>query len=61
MAEYNSINDILKEMNVTQYRFAKILNIPQTTVNNWAREIRKCPDYVLELIVYKLKNEGYLE
>mgnify|MGYP004534726113 CR=1 len=61
MAEYNSINDILKEMNVTQYRFAQILNIPKTTVNNWAREIRKCPDYVLELIVYKLRNEGYIQ
>ena len=42
-------------MNITE--FSKYFNIPYRTVQNWELGTRKCPDYVLELMAYKLENE----
>lgn len=42
-------------MNMTD--FGKYFNIPFRTVQNWELGKRKCPDYLLELMEYKLKNE----
>ncbi len=41
--------------------FARYFGIPYRTVQNWEREERKCPDYLIELIRYKLENEGYIK
>lgn len=46
-------------MNVSQ--FARYFNVPLRTVQNWEANSRKCPDYLLELMVYKLNNEGKIE
>ena len=43
------------EMNLTQ--FSRYFEIPYRTVQNWEAGIRQCPDYVLKLMEYKLKNE----
>lgn len=32
--------------------------IPYRTVQDWELGNRKCPDYLLDLMEYKLKNEG---
>lgn len=40
--------------------FAEFFSIPYRTLQNWELGARKCPDYLLELIEYKLKNEGML-
>lgn len=37
--------------------FSKAFNIPYRTLQHWEKETRKCPDYVLELIVFKIKKE----
>lgn len=42
-------------MNLTE--FAKFFNIPYRTVQNWDAGTRKCPDYVIELMAYKLEKE----
>lgn len=42
-------------MNIKQ--FSEYFNIPYRTVQNWDLGLRQCPDYVIELIVYKLNNE----
>ena len=50
-------------MNMTQ--FAKYFNIPYRTVQNWelydkgSKEGRKCPEYLMELMQYKLDNEKH--
>lgn len=41
-------------------KISKYLNIPRRSIENWEAEIRLPPDYVLELIEYKLKNEGLI-
>lgn len=42
-------------MNIKQ--FSEYFNIPYRTVQNWDLGLRQCPEYVLELIIYKLNNE----
>lgn len=44
-------------MNLKQ--FSEYFNIPYRTIQHWEAGDRKCPDYVLELIEYKLQNEGF--
>lgn len=46
-------------MNTTQ--FANYFGIPRRTVQNWKLELANCPEYLLNLIEYKLKKEGILE
>lgn len=46
--------------------FAKYFGIPFRTIQNWEKhgsstEGRKCPDYLLELMKYKLEKEGLLK
>lgn len=47
-------------------KFAEYFEIPYRTVQNWelygeSPEGRLCPDYLIKLMEYKLKNEGLLE
>lgn len=42
---------------MTQTAFAEYFKIPKRTVEHWCAETRKCPEYLLELIIYKLVNE----
>ena len=56
-----TIRDIVRDSRMTQKNFAEYLNIPLRTVENWCTGLRKCPEYVQELIVYKLKNEGFID
>jgi DNA-binding transcriptional regulator YiaG len=60
-AEPPTIKDIVIASKMTQRSFAEHLNIPLRTVENWCGNTRKCPDYVLELIIYKLKSEGIIK
>lgn len=43
---------------MTQQVFAEYFGIPKRTVENWEMGIRKCPEYLLELMRYKLQKEG---
>lgn len=42
-------------MNKTE--FAKYFKIPYRTVQNWEMGARKCPEYLLELMEYKLNSK----
>ncbi len=44
-------------MNVSQ--FSRYFNIPLRTVQGWEYGERKCPEYLLQLIQYKLENEKW--
>ncbi len=46
-------------MNKTKY--AEYFNIPYRTVQNWELELRQCPDYLLDLMQYKLEKEGIIK
>lgn len=42
-------------MNQTQ--FSEYFGIPYRTIQNWELGTRQCPEYLLNLIQYKLDNE----
>ena len=41
---------------MTQKAFAEYFEIPKRTVENWETERNKCPEYLLNLMEYKLKR-----
>ena len=46
-------------MNLTQ--FCQYFKIPYRTLQNWEHEERKCPEYLFELMEYKLRKEGLIK
>ena len=45
-------------MNMTQ--FAEYFGIPYRTIQNWEGGVRQCPEYLMELMRYKLEHEGLI-
>lgn len=52
-----NIKEIRLKTNMTQREFAEYLNIPQRTIENWEGGQRTPPEYVIELIKYKIEKE----
>ena len=52
----------LREMSgMTQKAFAEYFSIPYRTVQDWVAGQRKCPEYLVDLMEYKLKKEGIIK
>ena len=49
--------EIREQSGMNLKQFSEYFNIPYRTVQNWDLGLRQCPDYVLDLISYKLNNE----
>lgn len=41
--------------------FAEYFEIPYRTVQNWENNTRSCPEYLAQLMEYKLIKEGLIE
>lgn len=46
---------------MTQVAFAAYFGVAKRTVESWEGGQRKCPEYLLDLMAYKLKNEGIIK
>lgn len=60
-APYPRVNDIVKlreETGMTRTDFSKYFNIPYRTVENWEFDINQCPEYLYELIKFKLISDN---
>ena len=55
-----TIKELRCQTGMTQKAFAEYFGIPYRTVQDWEYEKRQCPDYLLELMYYKLQCEGLL-
>ena len=53
-----TIKEIRIQAGMTQKQFGEFFGIPRRTIQNWEAEVNKCPEYLLELIKYKLEKEG---
>ena len=42
---------------MTQKAFSEYFGIPKRTIEDWERGSRKCPQYLLDLMEYKLTKE----
>lgn len=56
-----SIKELRRRAAMTQKEFSNYLKIPFRTIQNWELETRKPPEYVVDLIEYKLVKEGLQE
>lgn len=52
-----SIRALRKGTGLSQSDFAEQYNIPVATIRDWEQGRRKCPEYMIELLEYKIKNE----
>lgn len=55
-----NIKSLIEASEMSQTKFAKHLGIPLRTVQNWATEKNKCPDWTTNLIKFRLKAEGVI-
>lgn len=56
-----SVKKLREEAGMSQIQFIKYFDIPKRTVQSWEYEERKCPDYLLALMRYKLEKEGLIK
>ena len=56
-----TIKDLRSRSNMTQKDFAEYFGIPKRTLEDWERGARKCPDYLVELMEYKLETEQMMQ
>ena len=56
-----TIKRLRESSGMTQKAFSDYFNIPRRTIEDWDAERRKCPEYLLRLMEYKLRNEGIVK
>lgn len=56
-----NLQELRKLSGMSQTAFAEYFGIPRRTVQNWDLGQRKCPEYLLELMRYKLEKEGIIK
>ena len=49
--------EILEQSGMNMKQFSDYFEIPYRTVQDWKSGARICPDYLLNLMRYKLENE----
>ena len=52
-----TIREIRSGTGLSQTKFCEPLNIPTRTLQKWETGERKCPDYVVELIAYRVQHD----
>lgn len=57
----DTIKEIRAKTGMTQKAFAEYFGISKRAIESWEGGQRECPEYLLNLIEYKLRNEGLLK
>lgn len=52
-----TIKEIRQSTGLSQAKFGEALNIPKKTLQCWEQGARDCPEYVLELIAYRVAHD----
>lgn len=55
-----TIADLREASGMSIKAFSEYLHIPYRTIQNWLSGEREAPTYLVELIEYKLRNEGLI-
>ena len=56
-----TIKELRQQSGMTQKEFAEYFEIPKRTIEDWDRGVRKCPEYLVALIEYKLTKEAKIK
>ena len=60
-ADEISFKELLEKSNMKMTQFSEYFNVPYRTVQDWKAGVRKCPAYVVELLIYKLEKEKIIK
>ena len=52
-----TIREIRDSTGLSQSKFAEALHIPVRTIQKWEIGERSCPEYVVELIAYRVQHD----
>lgn len=53
-----TFKELRQQSGMTQKAFAEYFEIPKRTIESWDMGERKCPEYLLKLMEYKLTKEN---
>ena len=53
--------ELRKLSGMTQAQFSEYFEIPKRTIEEWDRGTRKCNDYLVKLMEYKLRKENIIK
>lgn len=53
-----TIKEIRALTGLSRAEFGRVYHIPERTLDDWEKERRTPPPYVLELLEYRVKNES---
>lgn len=56
-----TLKELRESAGMSRRQFCEYFEIPYRTLQDWELGNRSCPHYVVALIAYKLKHEGYIE
>ena len=56
-----NITELIEASGMSRPAFAEYFGIPYRTIQNWDLGLRDCPEYLLELMKYKLEKENLLK
>ena len=52
-----TIKEIRQSTGLSQAKFSEALGIPTRTLQKWETGERSCPEYVVDLIAYRVKHD----
>lgn len=52
-----TIQEFIKTSGMTHKQLSERFQIPKRTIEDWSRGVRKCPDYVVNMMIEILSNE----
>ena len=61
LSEQADFKELRIKSGMSQKVFADFFGIPKRTVENWEAGVNNCPSYLLDLMKYKLINEGKIK
>ncbi len=56
-----TIKELREQTGLSQKAFGEYFGIPRRTVQNWETGANECNQYIIDLMEYKLRNEGKIE
>ena len=54
------VKKLREEMGLNRKQFSEYFGIPYRTVQDWEADKRELPEYLLRLMVYKVKTENLI-
>lgn len=55
------VKALRQQAGMTQKAFGEYFSIPRRTLEDWESNQRSCPEYLVQLIEYKLQKEGLIQ